>query len=595
MATINWSLQHKRDTAANWTANNPTLLAGQIGIETDNLTTTPKFKIGDGSTAWNTLPYFYGGALSAQNLSNVLSVGSSTSGQDMTITADDQIKMGSGNAVIFNDSTETDPNHIILSSNPAVSGYAHIFLANGNNQFHDDSASGYISLLVGSPPSASISLDHANNGRINVFNGTGGLNLNGDTYFPSLTASRLLSLDANNKVVNETGTGFLKLNAGVISYDSNTYLTTSAAALTYQPLDSDLTSWSGVTRASGFDTFTATPSSSNLAALVTDETGSGSLVFGTSPTFTTNITTPSIIVNGNISSASWTTSGIKYKESAITLTNTTSSGTVANTYTNVYGGDTVVSNSATTYTNYYSAFFKKSVNGSGSTFTNNYAIGTDGNINITNSTSIPYLYVTSGTNTMFFGGDSSSLYLGTVGNNNFEFYVNNLKVMDYKKSQALFTAQAATTGANPTYRWTVPNDTGLTASTEVNHRLHTSGSYTWNAGNITLQRDFNITAPTFTITGGASTITYGITFAVTQPTAGASTTITNKIAALLQGSVSIGNSTAPTLGGGDGVVFIANASTNPSTNPTSGGVLYVDAGALKYRGSSGTVTTIAAA
>jgi hypothetical protein len=37
--------------------------------------------------------------------------------------------------------------------------------------------------------------------------------------------------------------------------------------------------------------------------------------------------------------------------------------------------------------------------------------------------------------------------------------------------------------------------------------------------------------------------------------------------------------------------FIAN-STEPAT-PTGGGVLYVDAGALKYKGSSGTVTTIA--
>lgn len=46
-------------------------------------------------------------------------------------------------------------------------------------------------------------------------------------------------------------------------------------------------------------------------------------------------------------------------------------------------------------------------------------------------------------------------------------------------------------------------------------------------------------------------------------------------------------------GGGEKVVFIANATTAPSTNPTSGGVLYVDSGALKYRGSSGTVTTIA--
>lgn len=52
-----------------------------------------------------------------------------------------------------------------------------------------------------------------------------------------------------------------------------------------QAYDADLTSWAGVTRASGFDTFAATPSSANLKSLVTDETGSGgALVFATSPT-----------------------------------------------------------------------------------------------------------------------------------------------------------------------------------------------------------------------------------------------------------------------------------------------------------------------
>jgi len=46
-------------------------------------------------------------------------------------------------------------------------------------------------------------------------------------------------------------------------------------------------------------------------------------------------------------------------------------------------------------------------------------------------------------------------------------------------------------------------------------------------------------------------------------------------------------------GSGEGVIFLANASVVPSANPTGGGVLYVDGGALKYRGSSGTITTIA--
>jgi len=57
-------------------------------------------------------------------------------------------------------------------------------------------------------------------------------------------------------------------------------------------------------------------------------------------------------------------------------------------------------------------------------------------------------------------------------------------------------------------------------------------------------------------------------------------------------NVSFGNTS---FGGGDGVISIRNATTVPSSNNSSGGILYVSAGALKYRGSGGTVTTIAVA
>ena len=62
----------------------------------------------------------------------------------------------------------------------------------------------------------------------------------------------------------------------------------------------------------GVATFLGTPSSANLAAAVTDETGSGALVFGTTPTFTTNITAP-LVIGGTAVSSSLTlrsTSGV---------------------------------------------------------------------------------------------------------------------------------------------------------------------------------------------------------------------------------------------------------------------------------------------
>jgi hypothetical protein len=61
-----------------------------------------------------------------------------------------------------------------------------------------------------------------------------------------------------------------------------------------------------------------------------------------------------------------------------------------------------------------------------------------------------------------------------------------------------------------------------------------------------------------------------------------------------QGNIQLLSATKA-FGGGLGVVGIANATTVPSTNPSGGGVLYVEAGALKFRGSSGTVTVIAPA
>jgi hypothetical protein len=52
-------IQLRRGTASEWTAANPTLAEGEMGLETD----TDKYKFGDGSTAWNSLSYSSGASV----------------------------------------------------------------------------------------------------------------------------------------------------------------------------------------------------------------------------------------------------------------------------------------------------------------------------------------------------------------------------------------------------------------------------------------------------------------------------------------------------------------------------------------------------
>ena len=47
------NIQIRRDSAADWTTEDPTLSEGELGLELD----TGKIKIGDGATAWTSLSY----------------------------------------------------------------------------------------------------------------------------------------------------------------------------------------------------------------------------------------------------------------------------------------------------------------------------------------------------------------------------------------------------------------------------------------------------------------------------------------------------------------------------------------------------------
>src|SRR5574343_811803 len=84
--------------------------------------------------------------------------------------------------------------------------------------------------------------------------------------------------------------------------------------------------------------------------------------------------------------------------------------------------------------------------------------------------------------------------------------------------------------------------------------------------------------------------TAGLAFA----TRSNSSTLTDKMAIDDVGNVMIGVAVQSAVASAVGVLHMANG-TAPSASLAGGGLLYVEAGALKYRGSSGTVTTLALA
>lgn len=125
-------IEFRRDTAANWTAANPTLASGEPGWETN----TGKLKIGDGSTAWNSLAYFGGsggvtsldsitGAVSLVAGSNVTITDNSPSAGDITIAAS---ATGGGCVQIFHSELASDAASIDTGANAIPATYTNLLI-----------------------------------------------------------------------------------------------------------------------------------------------------------------------------------------------------------------------------------------------------------------------------------------------------------------------------------------------------------------------------------------------------------------------------------------------------------------------------------
>ena len=118
---VQTQIQTRRGTAATWTSTNPTLAAGEIGFESD----TGKFKIGTGSTAWNSLAYS-AGATAVTYLFNATAGQTTFSGADAnsltlayTVGAE-QVYLNGALQVRGSDYTATNGTSIVLTSGALV-------------------------------------------------------------------------------------------------------------------------------------------------------------------------------------------------------------------------------------------------------------------------------------------------------------------------------------------------------------------------------------------------------------------------------------------------------------------------------------------
>lgn len=301
-----------------------------------------------------------------------------------------------------------------------------------------------------------------------------------------------------------------------------------------------------------------TPTELGLLSGLTGFTGTGTLLAkGTSPVFTTDITTPLIIGGSAVGSQ-------------LNLKGTSGNGTSTVAAINFLVGN----NGATTAGSIYNSGQVNIGNYASPTNLRIFTVGQDTAYmsfgSVVGSTSYSAIYFNQGTpsgTNYTLAGDASSTFLNAATNLYHRIGATNMIAIT--SATQIFTPNSVSSGTAVNFTFTGSANTGQTASTEINRFLLTTSSRQWNTGAITTQREVYITSPTYSFVG-ASTITSAYTLYVEAPTASTNATITNNYALGLSGDLSLlgGNrlirgSNAITLdcGSGSGINMFVNGAS----------------------------------